>query len=713
MTAAFVAVLLTIQLVPDQVHVGINDVARDDVVAQRSVRYADHLKTELLRKFAATQVARTYSDIAGAQADARKQTVGFFTAVAELRDAQAGAGVENPLQTLRQQYPGIPPEHLAHALTMGPETVRAAERAAASLVDQAMQRPVTPESLPDARAGVRRAAADAQLPSPTRNLLGEVAAAGLVANQFYNERETETARRRERDQIPTQYETIRRGDVVLRRGDRVNLEHVIKLRELGLIRPSLDLVTVSSLVLLAFGLVAVCSLYLYQFHPHILRSLEHIVLLCVVVCGSLLLFRVLSTTLGVRFSGDQLGYLGMLCSALGAMLIAALLCPQVAVFVGVALSLLTSVLVGSELKFAMVSIVSSLTAVQAVRLIRNRADILRAGFVISAVNVVTALVAQGATEAALPDNIPMNVLWCAVGGFGSVTLFTLSAAWLERPFRLTTHLTLLELSDPSQPLLRRLQVEAPGTYHHSIIVGNLSEAAADTIGADALFCRVASYYHDIGKVIRPQFFIENQTYENRHNSINPSLSALVVTSHVKDGVELAEEHRLPQPLISIIREHHGTCLVKYFYHQALSEQGDESTASLEYRFRYQGPRPQSKESGVIMLADSVEAASRTLDKPSPGRIRELIERIVRDRLSDGQLDECELTFKDLEKIIASLTRSVVSLLHARVEYPTADTSQLRRLAANGSAHKEPLAARTAPADTPEAALTIVPGPPRP
>jgi putative nucleotidyltransferase with HDIG domain len=218
-----------------------------------------------------------------------------------------------------------------------------------------------------------------------------------------------------------------------------------------------------------------------------------------------------------------------------------------------------------------------------------------------------------------------------------------------------------------------------------------------------LFCRVASYYHDIGKVIRPHFFVENQSSENHHNNINPSLSSLIVTSHVKDGVELAEEYKLPPPIIAIIREHHGTCLIKYFYHRAVTSGADETAPGLEYQFRYEGPRPQTKESGIIMLADSVEAASRTLEKPTPGRIRDLIERILRDRLSDGQLDECELTFKDLEKIISTMTRSLTSLLHARVEYPAGDTRDLRKLAADGAVDKQAVGSGKALADTPETA----------
>jgi putative nucleotidyltransferase with HDIG domain len=700
-TGLFIAVLLTVQLLPDKVSVQIGDTARADVIAPRYVQYPDYDKTRELRQRIADRVPRAYSAIVGANSEARQAAEEFFDTLTRLH-ASRDEPLAQRLDVLGRQAQGLPVPLARSALELQPDVIARAKKSAVVLLDAAMSERIVPDTLATAQASVR-ARASALDPVLPRRLIGEVVALNLAPNHLYNAEETEAARRREMELVPTQYDTITRGDVVLRAGDRVTLSHMTRLKALGLVQERIDLVTAISLTLLAFGLVAVFSLYLYQFHPVVLRSFSNLLLVAVVVCGCLLIFRIGSTALGLRFSGDQLGFIGMLCSALGAMLLAALLCPQIAVFVGVSLALLTSVLVGAELKFAILSIVSSLVGVQAVTKIRNRAGILQAVVVISAVNVVTALVAQGATHANLPDQIWQNVLWAVIGGVGSVMLFVLLAAWLERPFRVTTHLTLLELSDPSHPLLRRLAMEAPGTYHHSIIVGNLSEAAAESIGADGLFCRVASYYHDIGKVIRPHFFVENQSSENHHNNINPSLSSLIVTSHVKDGVELAEEYKLPPPIIAIIREHHGTCLIKYFYHRAVTSGADETAPGLEYQFRYEGPRPQTKESGIIMLADSVEAASRTLEKPTPGRIRDLIERILRDRLSDGQLDECELTFKDLEKIISTMTRSLTSLLHARVEYPAGDTRDLRKLAADGAVDKQAVGSGKALADTPETA----------
>lgn len=704
LTGLLIAVLLNIQFMPDKVSARLGSVARRDITAPRKGVFVNQQQTEALRSLVAANVPRQYSTILGAGSEARDGVLRFFQTAAEMQDAPAEP-LPQKVARLRKVPPGYSVPAAESALKLSPRQFVEARDEALRLVDQMMADPVTDETLNQQRIAARNRAAGLALPSQARTVVGEVVSTNIVPNRVFNATATEAAQKDARQSVPLQVETIRPRDVVVRRGERITPEHILKLQSLGLVRRQIDFVTILSLTLLAFGLVAVFCLYLFQFHPAVLRNFSSLLLVSVVVVSALALFRISSTALGLRFSGDQLGFLATLSSALGSMLIAALLCPQIAVFVGVSLALLTSVMVGAELQFAILSIVSSLVAVQAVTTIRNRAGILRAALTVSAVNAVAAIVAHGATQSSFPDEIGQTLLWSVICGFTSVLLFALFAAWLERPFRVTTHLTLLELSDPSHPLLRRLAMEAPGTYSHSIIVGNLSDAAAEAIGADGLFCRVASYYHDIGKVIRPQFFVENQASENRHNEINPSLSSLIVTSHVKDGVELAEEYKLPPPIIAIIREHHGTCLIKYFYHRAVTASGEEATPGLEYQFRYDGPRPQTKESGIIMIADAAEATSRTLEKPTPGRIRDMIERIVRDRLSDGQLDECELTFKDLEKIISSMTRSLISLLHARVEYPSGNTSELRRLAADGAANKERMGARKALSDTPEAAAT--------
>jgi cyclic-di-AMP phosphodiesterase PgpH len=502
--------------------------------------------------------------------------------------------------------------------------------------------------------------------------------AALRPNRIFDRRTTDAEKLREADAVQPIYRNISRGDVILRRGERVTEEHIGRFRALALQQPHIDFPTAFSLCLICFGLVALTGLYLTHFHRRLYESLSSLALLALTVCSAVLLMRLTWMMLGLKLSGTQLGYTGMICSATAAMLIAVLLNPSVALYIAALMAVLTGVMVNNELRFTVLAMVSGFVGVHVVADIRDRAGLLRAALMLSAVNAVTSLLLLGITSADFLADAAIGLAWGVIGGIASAFLFALGAALLERPFGVTTHLTLLELSDPNKPLLKRLAMEAPGTYAHSIIVGNLAEAASEAIGADALFARVASYYHDIGKMIRPQFFVENQRRGNVHNRMTPSLSRLVVTSHVKDGVEVAEQYRLPAPIVDIIKEHHGTCLIKYFYHQATLSGAEEAGPALEYQFRYDGPRPRTKESGIIMVADAAEAASRTLEKPTPGRLRELVERIVRDRLADGQLDDCELTFKDLEKIIASVTRSLTGMLHGRIDYP--DAPDLRRQA---------------------------------
>jgi putative nucleotidyltransferase with HDIG domain len=240
--------------------------------------------------------------------------------------------------------------------------------------------------------------------------------------------------------------------------------------------------------------------------------------------------------------------------------------------------------------------------------------------------------------------------------------------FFESAFGLLTPMRLLELANPNHPLLRKLLLEAPGTYHHSLIVGNLAEAAAEAVGADPLLCRVGAYYHDVGKTKRPAFFVENQmTKENPHDKIAPSLSHLIITSHVRDGLELQEQYRLPSSIRDICAQHHGTTVLWYFYNKAL-EQDKSGNVSID-SYRYPGPKPQSKEAAIVMLCDAVEAAVRSMARPTPQRIEAVIRKIIRDRLQDGQLDESQLTLRDLDKAAEAFMQTLNGIYHPRIEYP--------------------------------------------
>jgi putative nucleotidyltransferase with HDIG domain len=241
---------------------------------------------------------------------------------------------------------------------------------------------------------------------------------------------------------------------------------------------------------------------------------------------------------------------------------------------------------------------------------------------------------------------------------------------LEAIFRIMTDVTLMEYMDPDNDLLRRLTIEAPGTYQHSVVVGNLAEASALAIGANGLFCRVATLYHDIGKMTTSQYFTENQLGEvNIHQLLTPQESTRVIMAHVPEGVALAREATLPEPIIDIIKEHHGTTLVYYFYRKQLDKMNGDKNKVEESEFRYAGPKPRSKESGIIMIADSFEAASRSLDKVNEDTLNELLERIVREKVDDGQFDQCLLTFEEVSIIKRVLVKTILAAGHSRVKYP--------------------------------------------
>jgi hypothetical protein len=241
---------------------------------------------------------------------------------------------------------------------------------------------------------------------------------------------------------------------------------------------------------------------------------------------------------------------------------------------------------------------------------------------------------------------------------------------LEHPFERTTTFTLLDLSNLDNPLLRHMVLTVPGTYHHSIMVGTLAEAAAEAIGANGLLCRVGAYYHDIGKVRHPAYFIENQPdAADRHERLAPSLSRTIVMSHVKEGIELARAFGLPEALVDMIPQHHGTRLVSFFFQRAKETADPEIQAVKEEDYRYPGPRPQTREAAILMLADTVEAATRTLSDPTPARIRGVIQKVINSIFVDGQLDECDLTLRDLHLIANSFVRILTGIFHQRVEYP--------------------------------------------
>ncbi|MBU1912200.1 MAG: HDIG domain-containing protein, partial [Candidatus Omnitrophica bacterium] len=357
------------------------------------------------------------------------------------------------------------------------------------------------------------------------------------------------------------------------------------------------------------------------------------------------------------------------------MLIALLLNSRLAIITTCFLSIIIGMISGGRLDMAAVSIVGGMVGIFAVRDARRRSQIITAGFMIGFANMAY-FIGIGLVNS-LDFNTYMTEAFIGLAnGVISAIIVTGVLPIFETASKTITDISLLEIADLNHPVLKEMVIKAPGTYHHSLVVGNLAEVACETIGANALLTRVSAYFHDIGKIEKAEYFSENQTGgESMHDKLSPTMSSLIITSHVKNGVELAERYGLNKKIVDIIRQHHGTGLVFYFFKRALEKTGDEDV--FEEGFRYPGPKPQTKEAACVLLADSVEAGSRMLDDPTPSSIQGLVKKIINNKFIDGQLDECELTLKDLEKIAEVFTHILTGIYHSRVEYPE-DTRKKKR-----------------------------------
>jgi putative nucleotidyltransferase with HDIG domain len=357
--------------------------------------------------------------------------------------------------------------------------------------------------------------------------------------------------------------------------------------------------------------------------------------------------------------------------ASGAMTVCLVMGMAVAIPFAVSTACVTAFLFENPFHMFVYFFLSGIVGAYAVRDCRERGVLIKAGLKVSLLNVMVITALHLFKGEGLGFGLLWNWAFGILGGVSSGIFTTGLAPIVEMVFAYTTDIKLLELSNLDRPILRKLMLEAPGTYHHSVIVGNLVEAAGATIGANPLLSKVGGYYHDIGKIKKPLYFIENQLPgQNRHDKLAPSMSSLILSSHVKDGIETAKRHKLGGAIVDIIQQHHGTSLIKFFYEKAKKLKG-EHAVNLEH-FRYAGPKPQTKEAGLVLLADAVEASSRTLENPTPARIKGQVKRIIDNILLEGQLDECELTLKDLNKIADSFHKTLNAIYHHRIEYPNSN-----------------------------------------
>lgn len=461
-----------------------------------------------------------------------------------------------------------------------------------------------------------------------------------------------------------------------------------------------------------FFICSLLMLILYRdimrYKPSFFKKHTMLLLLGTLLVGTMLtgrLFAYLLTNLskGLEYQALESAFYGIPIPA-GAMLVSLLFDFHAAIMFSFAVSLLTGIWL-HDASFTLYAFVGSITAAFSVIRCKKRSEILKgSGFVIAA-NVVTILCILLFQGALFTAKGPQSILFGALCGISVAAIVSLTLPLIEYFFKVTTDISLLELLDLNQPLMKTLMVSAPGTYHHSVIVGTLAESAAEIVGANPLLARVSAYYHDIGKIKMPDYFVENQSGAvSKHDKLTPHMSSMIIVNHVKEGIELAKEYKLPAPIIDIIAQHHGTMLISYFYQKAREREGNGSQPA-EEDYRYPGPKPQSRVAALVMMADGVEAASRVLADPTPARIASLVDRIINHIFLEGQLDECELTLKDIHEIKKRFTYILTGIFHKRVDYPGFDFNGERydQEPAKTRKGKHSESGTTTPEDAPSAA----------
>jgi putative nucleotidyltransferase with HDIG domain len=468
---------------------------------------------------------------------------------------------------------------------------------------------------------------------------------------------------------------LQKGEMVVRVGERINPEQAHKLAAIyGNQQSGSGIFT----ALGTFVLIIILFYFPFRFACKNIRkfnpSNKDVLILSLLVTISFVSFKtalLITHNIGAVFpSVDASNYFYLFPFAAGAMVVRIFINSEVALVYCAILAPLLGIMFENSMQVVIYSLLGGIIGAHGVRHCTSRGTIYTAGMKVSVVNLALALAFQTFNNAIFTTQTLYVTLFALFSGIICAGFVSSFIPLVETLFQYTTDIKLLELANLNSPVLRELMVKAPGTYHHSIVVGNLVEAAAESIGANPLLARVSAYYHDIGKASKPLYFIENQGgEENRHDKLTPSMSALILISHIKDGAEIARENRLGQPIIDIIRQHHGTALIKFFYERAKSQAAATGQAVEENEFRYPGPKPQTREAGIVMLADCVEAASRTLINPTSDRIQGLVQKLINNVFIDGQLDECELTLKNLHEIARSFTGILNGIFHHRIDYP--------------------------------------------
>jgi putative nucleotidyltransferase with HDIG domain len=679
--------IISSNYLPSRYGYEVGDIAVESVVAPRSVTFENRDATEALREEVASMVEPAYQSNPTALASVVNDVQALFDRADQLRlqlapptpttvplpsretseTTQAVTtaasiapylSVDDAMGRLREQAPTAISDGTLRLMLVGSaDTFARMSGEVESALRLLYEFRITQSELGSARAQLRGLADGSQTAEAVRSAIYEIGSAYLRPNQVLDEEQTRLRRDQAMQDVAPVIVSVLKGQRVVEAGDPITPQALLALEALGLVGRQLTWEIWLGILLVVLLELVVAAGLITRTNPHLLDSNTLVLAMTTLV----LLFTGLTRILVMPPSSSYLVPL----AAFG-MLTSILTRPRTALLVVSIMALNVGLMSGMEFGPVMVALLTAVFSLYTVSHLATRTDLLVAGFLVMAMAGAAVFANELLQQAPIVEALQAS-LWGLGNGALSLVLTLVLLLIYETVFNLTTPLRMLELANPSQPLLRRLMQVAPGTYNHSILMGNLAEAAAEAIGADPLLARVGAYYHDIGKTLRPEYFIENQMHvQNPHDKLTPSLSKLAIKAHVRDGLDLARAYGLPEPVLDIIKQHHGTSVLAYFYHKAKETADGEVPVET---YRYEGEKPTFPESAIIMLADSVEAAAKAMTNPTVKKMQVLIHEIITQKMLDGQLDEAQLTLGDLHKVQEVFENGLRGLAGHRIEYP--------------------------------------------
>jgi putative nucleotidyltransferase with HDIG domain len=663
--AAALTAILTLDLAPGRVSIEVGKVAPNDIRAPTTTQFVSQLETKAAQDKAAAAVPPQYEPIAPATEIANTQIHEFNVLKGNISDLLArrdqGKLTGDALTSALKAQLGarLTATQIALLARMSAAQWTELTAAAGAVLATTQAGEVREENLAAIRVQAHNAIT-ADLGDDARQMAGDLAASFVAPNERESPALTEQERQAARNAVPQVLVTVQRDQVIVQAGQVVTAAQLEMLEQLGLTSPRLVAATAVGDALIALLLSVLLVSFLWRFQPQIWHRNQSLLLFCLALVVS---------AVAIRIAGNRSIWTYAVPTSATVLLIGILLEGYAGAAMAAALAVLAGVINPNGLEPAVYVLAGGMASLLAIVRAERLNAFLRAGLLLALTNTAV-VIAFGLLDQTDLAGIAQLIGAGAVNAFLSVVLAVGSFAMLGNLFGIMTVFQLLELANPSNRLLRRLLLETPGTYHHAVMVGNLAERAAETIGADPLLVRVAAYYHDIGKMKNPLAFIENQGgARNIHDELDAETSARIIAAHIRDGIELGYENGLPVQIIGFIPQHHGTSVMSYFYGKALREAAANAESVDRDKFRYPGPKPQSREAAILMLSDGVEASVRSLESKDEASIRAMVERIFDARIEDGQLDDAELTLKNLAQIKEAFVGQLLGMYHSRIQYP--------------------------------------------